>query len=100
MGIGVKDSDGLLVRNNLLIGDNTGIYLDASPPNSQLGNRFQQNLIALNNTGVIFHASESNTVFYLNSFRANRAVTSVEGNGDALAVEWSGNYFTTIKATT
>jgi nitrous oxidase accessory protein len=93
MGIGVKDSDGLVAENNLVVHDNTGIYLDASPPSPSLHNDFSRNLIALNHTGVVFHASESNTSFTGNSFRDNQAVASVEGNGNALAVEWNGNFF-------
>lgn len=93
MGIGVKDGDNLLVENNVLLNDNTGIYVDASPVTAQVRNRFRRNLIALNATGVVFHATESNSSFDYNDFRANRSVISVEGNGDALSAEWSRNYF-------
>lgn len=93
MGIGVKDSDGLLVEGNRLIRDNTGIYLDASPAAAPRENLFRRNMLLLNNTAVILHATESNTAFISNVFRANRAVALVEGNGDALSTEWAGNYF-------
>ncbi len=93
MGMGVKDSDGLLVENNLIVHDNTGIYLDASPASISARNNFSGNVVALNHAGVVFHASESNTRFTGNSFRENQAVAAVEGNGDALGVEWNRNYF-------
>lgn len=93
MGIGVKDSDGLLVEGNQLIRDNTGIYLDASPAAAPQENVFRRNMLLLNNTAVILHATELNTAFISNIFRANRAVALVEGNGDALSTEWAGNYF-------
>lgn len=93
MGIGVKDSDGLVVQENRLIRDNTGIYLDASPATASRRNVFRENMLLLNNTAVILHATESNTAFTGNIFRANRAIALVEGNGDALSTEWAGNYF-------
>lgn len=93
MGIGAKDTDGLLAEENQLIRDNTGIYLDASPAQEPMKNVFRRNAVMLNNVGVIFHATEANTVFHGNSFRANQTVGAVEGNGDALSTEWSGNYF-------
>jgi len=93
MGIGVKDSDGLLVDGNRIVRDNTGIYLDASPRSAELQNVFRRNLVALNNAAIVFHAAESNTTLKDNSFRDNQIVISVEGNGDGLHAKWVGNYF-------
>jgi nitrous oxidase accessory protein len=93
MGIGVKDTDGLVVEDNQIIRDNTGVYLDASPAIPDKQNIFRRNLIALNNTAVVFHATEANTGFVDNSFRDNQAVTSVEGEGDALKASWKHNFY-------
>lgn len=93
MGIGVKDSDGLSVVGNLILHDNVGVYLDASPASAETGNHFASNLVALNQTAILLHATESNTFFDANSFRRNQILAAVEGNGDALSIQWRENYF-------
>jgi nitrous oxidase accessory protein len=93
MGIGVKDSDGLTVTNNLILHDDVGVYLDASPASADTGNHFTGNLVALNQTAILLHATESNTFFDSNSFRRNQLLATVEGRGDALSIQWHGNYF-------
>jgi nitrous oxidase accessory protein len=93
MGIGIKDSDELITADNLILRNPLGIYVDASPAAPEAANVFQRNLFALNGTAIVFHSSEANTSMLDNSFRNNQTITSVEGNGDALAVTWRGNYF-------
>ena len=93
MGIGIKDSDDLITADNLILRNTTGAYVDASPAAPEDANVFERNLFALNGTAVIFHSSEANTSMLDNSFRNNQAITSVEGNGDAMAVSWHSNYF-------
>jgi nitrous oxidase accessory protein len=43
--------------------------------------------------GVVFHSSEQRNAFRRNDFRDNQDPIRVEGRGDALGVEWRGNYF-------
>ena len=93
MGIGIKDSNDLITADNVIVRNFSGVYVDASPAAPEDANIFARNLFALNGTAVIFHSSEANTSMLDNSFRNNQAITSVEGNGDAMAVTWRGNYF-------
>ena len=93
MGLGNKDSVGLSCRNNLILRNTIGSYIDISPARSGDANRFDRNLYALNGTAVVFHSSERNTAFLDNSFRDNQNLVAVEGGGDALGVTWLGNYF-------
>lgn len=93
MGIGNKDSVGMSCRNNLIVRNTVGTYIDVSPARSTDANRFGRNLFALNGTAVVFHASERNTMFVDNSFRDNQNLVAVEGGGDAMRVRWEGNYF-------
>lgn len=93
MGIGNKDSVGMLCRNNLIVRNTIGAYIDVSPANSRDANRLDRNLFALNGTAVVFHASERNTAISDNSFRGNQSLVAVEGSGDAVGVRWESNYF-------
>jgi len=93
MGFGNKDSVGLSCRNNLILRNTVGAYIDVSPARSNDANRFDRNIFALNGTAVVFHSSERNTTFMDNSFRDNQSLVAVEGGGDAMAVTWRGNYF-------
>src|SRR5579884_1692087 len=93
MGLGNKDSVGMLCRNNLVLRNTLGAYIDISPARSSDANRFERNLFALNGTAVMFHSSERNTAFADNSFRDNQNTVAVEGGGEAMGVTWRANYF-------
>lgn len=93
MGIGNKDSVGMLCRDNLIVRNTIGAYIDVSPASLRDANRLDRNLFALNGTAVVFHATERNTMFIDNSFRDNQILVAVEGGGDAMGVKWESNYF-------
>ncbi len=93
MGLGVKESGNLSVKNNRFVGDHAGLYLDNSPFRSYDCNRVEGNLFALCQTGVVFHSSPVRNRFAENSFRANQDQVQVEGRGNALETTWRGNAF-------
>jgi nitrous oxidase accessory protein len=93
MGIGLKESGNVRVEGNLFLRDTIGAYIDASPLWPEDRNRFEGNVFRLGEAGVVFHAGQERNAFLRNDFRDNAVPVRVEGRGDALGVEWRGNFF-------
>ncbi len=93
MGLGAKDSGGLVVEDNRCVRNETGLYLDGSPFRPEDANVFRGNRFELCETAVVLHSSQVRNTFEDNAFRANREQVRVEGRGDALGVDWKRNYF-------
>ena len=93
VGLGLKESSGLVVRDNALLQNAVGIYLDNSPFEPNLENRIDGNAIELCDLGVSFHSSTKGNRLRNNRLRGNGAQIRVDGGGDALGNEWSGNDF-------
>ena len=92
-GLGLKESSGLDVAGNVLVKNTVGLYIDSSPFQPGMPNRFEGNVVRLSETGVLFHSSPHESVFAANSFRDNFQQIRVDGGGDALDVVWRGNDF-------
>ena len=92
-GLGLKESSGLTVAGNVLVKNTVGIYVDSSPFEPGMPNRFEGNVVRLGETGVLFHSSPHENVFTGNSFRDNFQQVRVDGGGDALDMVWRGNDF-------
>lgn len=95
VGLGFKESDGIVVTDNRLIANTTGIYLDTTPHNLNGQTTFRGNLIAANETALRFNGPQYGGLFEDNNFVANRAPVSVHGGGDAgqyrfHANQWDG----------
>ncbi|MFI5309506.1 MAG: nitrous oxide reductase family maturation protein NosD, partial [Polyangiales bacterium] len=93
MGVGLKESGNITLRDNWFVHDTAALYVDTSPLNlgdhdDVVGNRF-----LLSETAVVFHGRAKGNAFRDNSFAQNRAQVVVEGGGDALESPWSGNAF-------
>lgn len=93
MGLGVKDGGNLVVENNQFVRDESGIYLDNAPTRPGDHNRFQNNLIAFCQTGIVFHASLKRNAFLDNTMRGNQNQARVDGRGNALETTWEGNAY-------
>jgi nitrous oxidase accessory protein len=93
MAIGLKDSGNITVTDNQLIHDAVGIYLDSSP--MQRGDRVEvaRNVLRLNDTAVVFHASGHRVQIHDNDLADNQVQVRVDGGGDAVDVAWRANYF-------
>jgi nitrous oxidase accessory protein len=92
-GLGLKESSGLTVDNNVLVKNTVGIYVDSSPFVPGMPNRFEGNIVRLGETGVLFHSSPHENIFVGNSFRDNLQQVRVDGGGNALDAVWRGNDF-------
>lgn len=93
IGLGVKESGNIVVRNNRFLHNTVGAYLDSSPIQMDEHNVFERNVFRLGEVGIVFHSSLSRNTFKDNSFRDNYSQVRVEGGGDALDVTWEGNDF-------
>jgi nitrous oxidase accessory protein len=94
VGFGFKESDAIVVEDNQLVANTTGLYLDSTPHRIGGVARFSGNLIAANEVGLRLHGSQAGAVFDRNGFVGNVAPVSVDGGGDAVESRFSGNTWT------
>lgn len=95
--VGLKESSGVELRRNRLIYCSAGIYLDASPYQPDMVNTFDDNELAFNGAGVMFHMSLKNNIFRGNNFVGNFLPVGVESRGNAMHSEWLGNSWDTYE---
>lgn len=93
MGVGFKESSGVLLEENEIIYCAKGIYLDISPYETDRANRFLRNLLAYNGVGVLFHSQWQGNVFHDNDFVDNFTQVAVRGGGNAMGHQWEGNHW-------
>jgi nitrous oxidase accessory protein len=93
IAIGLKDSGSVRIADNLLVRDEVGIYLDATPQRRDEQVTITGNQLRLCRTAIVFHASSHGVEILDNDFGGNEAQTRVDGGGDAMAVTWRGNWF-------
>ena len=94
VGLGFKESDGVDVRDNWIVANTTGTYIDRSPRSASTPVAYQRNVFALNEVALRLHSSEEGLSFVSNDFHENVTVAEVEGGGDALGVRFDGNHWT------
>ncbi|MCP5060521.1 MAG: nitrous oxide reductase family maturation protein NosD [bacterium] len=93
MGVGFKESSGVVLEENEIIYCAKGIYLDISPYETDRANRFERNQLAYNGVGVLFHSQWRGNLFANNDFVDNFTQVAVRGGGHAMAHTWKGNYW-------
>jgi nitrous oxidase accessory protein len=93
MGVGFKESSGVVLEENEIIYNAKGIYLDISPYETDRENRFTGNLFAFNGVGVMFHSQWRGNFFTDNDFRGNFSQVAVRGGGHAMAQRFEGNHW-------
>lgn len=93
MGIGFKDSDRIDARGNWIVANTTGIYLDRTPRSPSDPVTFDGNVLALNDTALRLHGAGRGARFCNNDFRDNVQAAAVDGGGDALGLDFAGNFW-------
>lgn len=93
MGIGLKEVGNATLIGNRLVRNPTGIFIDTSPIQRDHHNRFHGNALEFCDVGIAFHRSEARSEFSDNALRGCAIAVLIDGGGDALQVNWSGNYF-------
>ncbi len=91
VGIGFKESDGVQVKDNWIVANTTGVYLDRTPRSAASPVAFDHNVLALNDVAARFLGAEEGLSFTDNDFRDNVVAAEVEGGGDALSTRFAGN---------
>lgn len=93
IGLGFKDSDGVQVSANRIIGNTTGIYLDQTPRSPDQPVMLQGNEIALDGVALRLHGASDGVHLRANDWKDNGELVTVEGGGDALAIRCDGNFW-------
>jgi len=93
MGIGFKESDGVDLSGNWIVGNTTGIYLDRTPHTASLPVTFTGNRIALNEVALGFLGSEAGLTFERNDFHDNAALVDFDAEGEPLRARFSHNHW-------
>jgi nitrous oxidase accessory protein len=91
MGIGFKESDGVLLSGNWLVANTTGLYLDRTPLSATKPVVFSDNVIALNDVAMGFLGAEAGLSFERNDFRANINLVNFDAEGQALQARFANN---------
>ncbi|MGZ3419206.1 MAG: nitrous oxide reductase family maturation protein NosD [Polyangiales bacterium] len=94
MGVGFKESDGVVVTHNHIIGNTNGIYLDRTPRDPRDRVTFSRNVIGVNDLALRIHGAAKGLGFEKNSFRHNGDLVEVDGGNDATAIDFVGNHWT------
>ncbi|MBC8519528.1 MAG: nitrous oxide reductase family maturation protein NosD [Gammaproteobacteria bacterium] len=93
MGIGLKETSDVKITGNKILYCATGIYSDVSPYQPDTINLMEDNLIAFNGIGMLFHTPWWGNVARNNSFKDNITQVAVDGNGGATKNVWEGNHW-------
>jgi nitrous oxidase accessory protein len=93
MGVGFKESSGVLLEGNQILYCAKGIYLDISPYQPDSTNEFLENRLAYNGVGVMFHSDWHGNVFRRNVFEENFTPVAVRGGGSARSHTWEDNHW-------
>jgi nitrous oxidase accessory protein len=88
-GLLLKDARDSVAERNVIVNNGSGIFLDGSHRN-----RFEHNLVAYNDAGVVLYASSLDNAFADNDFVGNLATLRTVGRAEA---DWSpdgrGNHY-------
>lgn len=96
-GFGLKDVDDVVARDNLIVNNHVGIYLDNSPVSLDAQGLFERNLIAFNDVGLTLLPMVQRNTFTRNTFWENIEQVHIQGGGqlqgNLWAVSGQGNFW-------
>ncbi|MCA9289563.1 MAG: nitrous oxide reductase family maturation protein NosD [Phycisphaerales bacterium] len=96
-GIGLKDMDGLVTEDNIIIGNRVGVHLDNSPSEFDVVHVWRRNLVAYNDIGIAFLPNVERNRFTENTFIDNVEQVAILGSGTLrkidFAVDGRGNFW-------
>lgn len=79
VGLALKESDGIVLRHNLIAANHIGLYLDGTPRVVTGRSEIADNVIAGNETGMMLLSSASGNIIAANVWDANGEQVRVEG---------------------
>ena len=89
--LGFKDADNVTITENVLVDNRAGAYLDGMPFSPQGIGRFEGNILAFNDAGIMMQPAVRGNVFSNNTFWENSSQVSIQGGGAVGANTWQGN---------
>lgn len=96
-GVGFKDLDDIVAKDNLIIDNRIGLYMDNSPTSVDSWNTLENNIIAFNDIGMSFMPSIERNQIVSNNFVDNVEQVEVRGGGALEGNNWftkgKGNYW-------
>jgi nitrous oxidase accessory protein len=96
-GIGLKDMDGLIAEDNVIVGNRVGMHLDNSPSEFDVVHDLRRNVVAYNDVGLGFLPNVQRNRFTENTFLDNVEQVAVLGSGtlrkNEFAVDGRGNFW-------
>ena len=96
-GVGLKDMDRVIGKDNLFISNHIGLYLDNSPWSIDEYDLFQRNVFAYNDIGISFQPSVQRNIFTENTFLENMEQVAIRGGeilkGNTWTVDNRGNFW-------
>jgi nitrous oxidase accessory protein len=93
MAIGLKDSGDVVVADNVLIRDATGVFVDQTPGRVGEVLEIRGNLIRQCDVAVAFHSTPHRTSFTGNDLADNLEQVRAGAGTDPTQATWNGNYF-------
>lgn len=80
-GIGLKEADQFSVRDNLIVGNRSGVYIDGSPFTDKMPGEFRGNTFASNDVGITLLPSARGNEIVANNFIDNIDQVAISGRG-------------------
>ncbi len=71
VGVGMKDTSSFTLKNNTIVYNARGLYIDQSPYQPNSTNIYENNLIAYNGVGAQFHATQEKSILRGNTIKGN-----------------------------
>lgn len=88
VGLAFKESDLVWIRRNLVVGNQVGVYVDATPMGGEGRGRFEGNVVAGNGVGLVLLSNATGNTFTGNVWAANGQTLRVEGGGEPANRWW------------
>ena len=94
LGIGLKDCSNYTIKDNKILYNARGLYIDRSPFEPGTKNYIYNNLILYNSEGVHFHSLSLHNIFKGNIIKGNiESVVNDSYNTKVTQNVWDGNYW-------
>ena len=94
LGIGLKDCSNYTIKDNKILYNARGLYIDRSPFEPGTKNFIYNNLILYNSEGVHFHSLSLHNIFKGNIIKGNiETVVNDSYNTKVTQNVWDGNYW-------
>lgn len=96
-GLGLKDVDDVVARDNLIVNNHVGVYLDNTPAALNSQGLFERNVIAFNDVGLTLLPMIKRNTFTRNTFWENIEQVHIQGGGQLQGNTWAvagrGNFW-------